>query len=75
MQSRKQSLFEAIANVICGMAVAFAGQLIVFPALGIAVRMDQNLAITVAFTAISLARQYVLRRLFNRIHDRVPTSA
>jgi len=68
MQSRKQSLLEAIANIAIGMGVAFAGQLIVFPALGIVVRLDQNVAITIAFTAISLARQYALRRLFNWLH-------
>lgn len=68
MQSRRQSLLEAFANILIGMGVAFAGQLIVFPALGIAVRLEQNVAITVAFTAISLARSYLLRRLFNRWH-------
>ena len=46
MQSRKQSLLEAIANIAIGMGVAFAGQLIVFPALGIVVRLDQNVAIS-----------------------------
>ncbi len=70
MQSKTQSLLEAIANILIGMGVAFAGQLIVFPALGIPVRLDQNVTITIAFTAISLARQYVLRRIFNRLHAR-----
>ena len=73
MQTKLQSLIEAVVNILFGMGVAFAGQLVVFPALGIAVRLDQNVAITIAFTAISLARQYVLRRLFNRIHGRVRT--
>lgn len=68
MQTKTQSLIEAVANIVIGMGVAFAGQLIVFPALGIAVRLDQNVAITCAFTAISLARSYALRRLFNRRH-------
>lgn len=68
MQTKRQSLLEAIANIVIGMCVAFAGQLIVFPALGIAVRLDQNVAITIAFTAISLCRSYALRRLFNRWH-------
>ncbi len=68
MQTRKQSLLEACTNIAIGMGVAFAGQLIVFPALGIAVRLDQNAVITVVFTAISLARSYALRRLFNWMH-------
>ena len=68
MQSRLQSLLESIANILIGMGIAFAAQLIVFPALGLVVRLDQNVAITVAFTAVSLVRSYVLRRLFNRLH-------
>jgi len=70
MQTRRQSLLESCANIAIGMGVAFAGQLIVFPALGLDVRLDQNVAITIAFTAISLARSYLLRRLFNRLHAR-----
>jgi len=50
------------------MGIAFVGQLIVFPALGIEVRLSQNIAITICFTVISLCRQYLLRRLFNRLH-------
>ena len=68
MQSRAQSLLEATANIALGMGIAFAGQLIVFPLVGLAVRLDQNVLITLAFTAISLGRQYVLRRCFNRWH-------
>lgn len=68
MQSRLQSLIEAVANIVIGMGVAFAAQLIVFPALGIEVRIDQNVVITVAFTAVSLARSYALRRMFNWLH-------
>mgnify|MGYP000275895346 CR=1 FL=1 len=68
MQSKTQSLLEAIANILIGMGVAFAAQLIVFPALGIAVRLDQNVQITVAFTAVSLVRSYYVRRFFNWLH-------
>ena len=68
MQTKTQSLLEAIANILIGMGIAFAAQLIVFPALGIAVRLDQNIAITCAFTAVSLVRSYALRRMFNYLH-------
>lgn len=67
-QSKRQSLFESIINIAVGIGVSFAAQLIMFPALGIAVRLDQNIAITAAFTAVSLVRSYLLRRLFNRLH-------
>jgi len=65
MQTKTQSLLESCANILIGMGIAFAAQLIVFPALGLEVRLDQNVAITVAFTAVSLARSYLLRRAFN----------
>ena len=68
-QSRRQSLFEAVANIAIGMGVAFTAQLIVFPALGIPVRIDQNVVITIIFTAVSLARSYALRRFFNWLHQ------
>lgn len=68
MQTKTQSLLEAFANIAIGMGVAFCAQLIVFPALGIAVRLDQNAIITVAFTVVSLIRSYYLRRLFNWLH-------
>lgn len=67
-QSRTHSAFEAVANVAIGYGVGFAGQLLVFPLVGLHVSLHQNVAISVAFTAISLARTYLLRRAFNRLH-------
>ena len=63
-QTRRASLAEAIASTLIGYAIALAGQLIVFPLLGIAVTLQQNLVIGGIFMAISTARSYVLRRVF-----------
>ena len=63
-QTRAASLTEAIASTIIGYVIALAGQLIVFPLLGIAVTLQQNLVIGGIFMAISTARSYVLRRVF-----------
>lgn len=68
MQTRLQSLIEAWANVAIGYFVALAAQLIVFPLYDIDVSMSQNIQIGLIFTAVSIARNYVLRRLFNRLH-------
>ena len=68
MQSRIHSLIESIANVAIGYLVALGGQLVVFPLVGIHVNMQTNLIIGAAFTAISIARSYCVRRLFNRLH-------
>ena len=66
MQSRRHSMFEAVANVAIGYGVAIASQLAVFPLFGIHVPLADNLAIGAWFTAISLARSYLVRRWFNR---------
>jgi hypothetical protein len=61
------SLVEAVANVIVGYAVAVATQLLVFPLFALATTFGQNLAIGGIFTMVSLARSYLLRRMFEVI--------
>jgi len=68
MQSRLQSLFEAIANVVLGYGVALGAQLIVFPWFSINIPLVSSVAIGVIFTFVSLVRSYLLRRLFNWWH-------
>jgi hypothetical protein len=64
-QSRKQSLIEAAVSTAIGYAVALAGQIIVFPLMGIYVSLAANIEIGVIFTVISMIRAYAVRRLFN----------
>lgn len=64
-QSRGASLAEAATNVTVGWSVAFATQLVVFPLVGIEADLRQNLTVAAVFTVVSLARSYVLRRIFN----------
>lgn len=73
-QSRRTSLIEAIANVAVGYCLAIATQIAVFPLFGLRASLGDNLALGAAFTAISLARSYVLRRLFEAIRVRSVTS-
>jgi hypothetical protein len=65
-QSRRLSLLEAATNTAVGYALAVATQFAVFPAFGLRVGLGANLGIGLIFTAVSLARSYALRRLFNR---------
>ena len=65
-QSRRMSLVEAATNVIVGYALAVGMQIVVFPVFGIRIALGDQLAIALAFTAVSLIRGYVLRRLFER---------
>lgn len=69
-QSRRMSLIEAIANVIVGFGVAVAAQVLIFPILGLHTTLRQNLAMAAVFTAVSIARSYALRRLFEAIQER-----
>lgn len=64
-QSKLESLIECIANIIIGYSVALASQIIIFPLVGIHIPLSTNAVIGLYFTAISLARSYVLRRWFN----------
>ena len=68
MQTRIQSLLEAFANVAIGYLVAVGAQLLVFPLFGINVPLSSNLLIGAFFTAVSIVRSYVVRRLFNKLH-------
>ncbi len=69
MQSRTMSLIEALANVVVGYGVAVATQVMVFPFFGLSVSLDQNLAMGLIFTTVSLVRSYALRRVFNKQRD------
>ncbi|WP_196780559.1 DUF7220 family protein [Roseovarius gahaiensis] len=66
MQSRRQSLIEAITNVVVGYALAVITQIVVFPWFGLQVSLGENLAIGGLFTGISLLRSYALRRICER---------
>lgn len=68
-QSRRWSFVEACINVAIGYGVALAAQLIVFPIFGINIPLASNLAIGAIFTVVSIARSYIVRRMFNRLHE------
>lgn len=64
-QSRIASAVEACTNIAVGAGVALGSQLVIFPLCGVNIPLHDNIAITGWFTLVSLARSYVLRRLFN----------
>ena len=69
-QSRAMSLVEAVANVTVGYSIAVATQLVVFPWFGLPSEVNDALAIGAIFTAVSIARSYVLRRIFEALRTR-----
>jgi hypothetical protein len=71
-QSRTMSAFEAIANIVVGYFVALFAQLLIFPLFGLSVYFADNVVIGMLFSVVSLARSYLLRRLFNARPARDP---
>ncbi|WP_116134417.1 hypothetical protein [Tropicimonas sp. IMCC34043] len=69
-QGRIMSLGEAAANVVVGYVLATATQIVVFPWFGIETGLAEHLTIGLAFVGVSLARGYLLRRLFETIRMR-----
>ena len=65
LQSKKASFGEAVTNTVIGYGLAIVTQLIVFPLFDIEVNIAENMAIAFIFSAVSIARSYVIRRLFN----------
>jgi hypothetical protein len=65
-QSRVMAFVEAATNVIVGYALAIVTQIVVFPWFGIEAALTEHLTIGLAFMAVSLARGYLVRRLFER---------
>lgn len=66
-QSIAWSATEAVANTALGYLISLAATAIILPLFDYAVTGADVAGISAAFTAISLARSFALRRLFNRI--------
>ena len=63
-QSRVMSMVEAISNVVVGYGLAVGMQVVLFPAFGLHPSLSQSMKIGIWFTLVSLARSYLVRRLF-----------
>lgn len=66
-QSRFISMVEAATNVAVGYVLAIATQIVVFQWFGIETGLAEHMSIGLAFVGVSLARSYLLRRLFERL--------
>ncbi len=68
-QTRRGSLIEACMNVAIGFWINFAANLLIFPLFGWNVTVADNFVLGGIYTAISVARSYIIRRWFNaRLH-------
>lgn len=66
MQHKRHSLAESLTNVAVGYGVALVSQIALFPWFDVHLTLSDNLWLGLWFTMISVARSYVLRRVFNR---------
>lgn len=68
-QTRLGSLIEVMINIAIGFAINWVANLYILPLYGFAITGSQAFSMGLLFTAISVARSYVIRRWFNgRIH-------
>ncbi|RPJ50328.1 MAG: hypothetical protein EHJ95_07340 [Methanobacteriota archaeon] len=63
-QSRAGSLSEAVTNVAVGYALAVTANLLILPLFGYPVRLHEAASMGAAFTVVSLARSYGIRRWY-----------
>jgi hypothetical protein len=63
-QSRRMSVVEAITNTLVGYVIAILTQITIFPWFDIEVRFSDQLVIGMIFMAVSMARNYAVRRGF-----------
>lgn len=64
-QTRLGSLYEAIINVVIGFGINFTANMLIFPLFGFHISPGANFLMGLIYTAISIARSYVIRRWFN----------
>jgi hypothetical protein len=74
MQSKKWSLIETIVNVGTGFMIAQLLILYMLPYWGFQTDIYDSLGISAMFTAISMLRGYICRRIFNHYHSPFKTT-
>lgn len=77
VQSHEDSFVEAITNVVLGFVLALIVQAVVYPLFQIVTTITTDTTIAVIFTAVSLLRSYMVRRIFETLAARkvVPQGA
>lgn len=69
-QRRHHSLLEVVSNTAVGFIGSYWLGFLVLPLLGFEVTHASNFIIVSIFTVWSIARGYMMRRLFNLLHTK-----
>jgi hypothetical protein len=65
-QTRKDSMIEAWMNITIGFSINFAANLVFLPMVGATFTLAENFWLGWIYTAISVLRQFAIRRWYNR---------
>lgn len=65
-QSKKQSLIESLVNTLVGYVITWAFSPLIYWICGVEMRVGQMSMVVLLFTVLSVARNYVIRRWFNK---------
>lgn len=66
MQTKKDSLKESIINTLIGMGISYITLIGVNALYGLKLSLFDSFEITLIFTVVSVVRNYVIRRYFNK---------
>ncbi len=66
MQSKKNSFIEACVSTAVGFIITMLCSLFIYPLCGVHANIGGMSKIAVCFTFVSIARQYIIRRWFNK---------
>lgn len=64
-QSRRQAIIEAWTNIVIGFSINYVVNIFLLPLVGAKMTAANNLWLGCVYTAISMLRQYTIRRWFN----------
>lgn len=73
-QSKLMSFTESAINIGVGFGISLGAQMVFLPLIGVPINHTQNFIFALIMTVISLARSFLLRRLFEALHIRTPLS-
>lgn len=64
-QSKVKSFIEVVSSTLIGFATSIITQILAFPLFDIEVTYTEQFSIAIIFMFVSIARSYLVRRLFN----------
>jgi hypothetical protein len=64
-QTKREAMIEAWTNIVIGFSINYAANLVLLPMVGAQLTAANNFWLGWTYTAVSIVRQYVIRRWFN----------